>query len=203
MSAAGMGKPYNPKDHYFHQAHKRGLRARSAFKIEEILNRFALVHAGASVLDIGAAPGGFLQILADAVGPNGRVLGIDRVPIQAIRRPQVRTAVIDVLAEDLEERLLEQGPANFDAIISDLAPKTTGIRTTDQARSMELADRALQLAVRHGKKGGCFVAKLFMGEDFEVFRGRVQSHFREVKVVRPEATRSGSTEIYLVGLGKR
>jgi 23S rRNA (uridine2552-2'-O)-methyltransferase len=203
MSAGGMGKPYRPKDHYFHQAHKRGLRARSAFKIEEILNRFALVHPGASVLDLGAAPGGFLQVLANAVGPTGTVMGIDRVPIQAMPQQQVRTAVIDVLAEDFEERLLEQCPGNFDAIISDLAPKTTGIRTTDQARSMELADRALQVAVRRGKKGACFVAKLFMGADFEVFRGRVQSHFREVKIVRPEATRAGSTEVYLVGLEKR
>src|ERR1700687_3702677 len=152
MSAAGMGKPYRPKDHYFHQAHKRGLRARSAFKIEEILNRFALVHPGASVLDMGAAPGGFLQILADAVGPTGKVIGIDRVPIRAMPQPQVRTAVLDVLAEDFEERLLEQYPANFDVIISDLAPKTTGIRTIDQARSLELADRALQVAARHGKK---------------------------------------------------
>ena len=202
MSAAGMGKPYRPKDHYFHQAHKRGLRARSAFKIEEILNRFALVHPGASVLDMGAAPGGFLQILADAVGPTGKVIGIDRVPIRAMPQPQVRTAVLDVLAEDFEERLLEQYPANFDVIISDLAPKTTGIRTIDQARSLELADRALQVAARHGKKGACFVAKLFMGADFELFRGRVQSLFREVKVVRPEATRGGSAEIYLVGLGK-
>src|SRR5881392_1676820 len=94
-----MGKPYRPKDHFFRKAKKEGLRARSAFKIEEIARRFGVVRKGSRVLDLGAAPGGFLQVLAQAVGPEGSVLGVDLVPIKPLPLPQVRTIVLDVLSE--------------------------------------------------------------------------------------------------------
>ena len=198
-----MGKPYRPKDHYFKKAKQEGLRARSAFKVDEILKRYPFLKKGATVLDLGAAPGGFLQILADAVGPNGRVIGVDIVAIRPFSQPFVKTAVLDVLADDFDAKLsaLYDGP--YDAVISDMAPKTSGIRTTDEARSLRLARKALELAVTRGRPGSAFVAKLFMGGEFEEFRDEVRASFEEVKLVRPEATRGASMEVYVVGLRRK
>ena len=198
-----MGKPYRPKDHYFQRAKQRGFRARSAFKLEELVQRFGLLRAGARVLDLGAAPGGFLQVIARTVGPSGLAVGVDLVPLRPFTEAWVRTGVVDVLAEDAQERIEAVAPGPYDAVLSDMAPKTTGVRATDQARSVRLAERALELARALGKPGSSFVTKLFMGGDFESFRGRLREDYREVKVVRPEATRSASAEIYLVGLGLR
>lgn len=198
-----MGKPYRPKDHFFKKAKQEGFRARSAFKIDEIARRFSVLRKSGHVLDLGAAPGGFLQVIADAVGPGGRVTGVDIVPIRAFSQPFVKTVVLDVNAEDFEQKLLAIDPGPFDAVISDLAPKTTGIRTTDEARSFRLASVALDMADRHGRPGSSFVAKLFMGGDFEEYRARMRTLFEEVKVVRPESTRSQSMEVYLVGLRRR
>jgi 23S rRNA (uridine2552-2'-O)-methyltransferase len=195
-----MGKPYRPKDHYFQKAKQEGLRARSAFKVDEILKRFPIVRKGGAVLDLGAAPGGFLQILADTVGPSGRVLGLDIVAIRPFTQKHVTTAVLDVLAEDFDAKLRELYDGPFDAVISDMAPKTSGIKATDEARSLRLAGKALEVAVGRGRPGSSFVAKLFMGGDFEEFRAQERSHYEDVKVVRPEATRGASMEVYLVGL---
>jgi 23S rRNA (uridine2552-2'-O)-methyltransferase len=199
-TASAMGKPYRPKDHYFKKAKQEGLRARSAFKVDEILKRYPFLKKGATVLDLGAAPGGFLQILADTVGPGGRVIGVDIVPIRPFTQPFVKTAVLDVLADDFDAKLREMYDGPFDAVISDMAPKTSGIRTTDEARSLRLARKALEVSVTRGRPGSAFVAKLFMGGEFEEFRHEVRAHFEEVKLVRPEATRGASMEVYVIGL---
>ena len=196
-------KPYKAKDHFFKKAHDEGLRARSAFKIDEIAKRFAIFKKGNAVLDLGAAPGGFLQIIADQVGGSGTVIGVDVVAIRPLGRPNVKTAVLDVLADDFDSKLLELYAGNFDAVVSDLAPKTSGIRATDEARSIRLAGKALEVSLARGKPGGSFVAKLFMGGDFELFRGELRAAYEDVKVVRPEATRGSSVEVYLVGLKRK
>jgi len=198
-----MGKPYRPKDHYFQRAKQRGFRARSAFKLEELVERFDLLRPGARVLDLGAAPGGFLQVIARTVGPSGLAVGVDLVALRPFTEAWVRTAVVDVLADDAQARIEALAPGPYDAVLSDMAPKTTGVRATDEARSVRLAERALALARALGKPGSSFVTKLFMGGDFEAFRATLRDAYREVKVVRPEATRSASVEVYLVGLGLR
>jgi 23S rRNA (uridine2552-2'-O)-methyltransferase len=194
---------YRPKDFFFQKAKQKGLRARSAFKLDEILSRFPLIKAGSKVLDLGAAPGGFVQILAEKVGPRGLVVGVDLVALRPFSQAQVKTAVLDVLAPDFDARLSELHAGRWDAVISDLAPKTSGIRGTDEARSLALADKALSVGREKGNPGSSFVAKLFMGGDFEAFRARVREVYQDVKVVRPEATRGASVEVYLVGLKRR
>lgn len=196
-------RPYKPKDHFFNKAHKEGLRARSAFKIEEIAKRFSLFKKGQAVLDLGAAPGGFVQIILNAVGEKGTVIGVDLVPIRSFTQPNVKTAALDVLADDFDAQLLKLYQGAFDAVVSDLAPKTTGVRSTDEARSIRLAEKALEVARTRGRPGGHFVAKLFMGGDFESFRDQVRAQYQDVKIVRPEATRGGSMEVYLVGLSMK
>jgi 23S rRNA (uridine2552-2'-O)-methyltransferase len=194
---------YKPKDHFFQKAKDEGLRARSAFKIDEIAARFALFPKGARVLDLGAAPGGFLQILAREVGPKGFIVGVDLVPIRALGLPNVKTAVGDVLADDFDAQLEALHPETFDAVVSDLAPKTTGVRDTDEARSLRLAGKALEISLRKGTPRVSYVAKLFMGRDFESFRDEVRAGYQDVKVVRPEATRGASIEVYIVGMKRK
>jgi 23S rRNA (uridine2552-2'-O)-methyltransferase len=194
-----MGKPYRPKDHYFQKAKSEGLRARSAFKLEEVVRRFHLLRPGSRVLDLGAAPGGFLQVIAQAVGPSGLAVGVDLVPLRPFKEAWVRTAVLDVLADDALQLLERLAPGAFDAVLSDLAPKTSGIKSVDEARSLRLAERALEVSRTRGRVGSSFLVKLFMGGDFEAFRTELRRFYEEVKVVRPAATRSASVEVYLLG----
>ncbi len=194
-----MAKPYDPKDRYFHAAKEQGFRARSAFKIEEILRRQKLLGKGGAVLDLGAAPGGFLQVLAEVVGPRGVAVGVDIVEIRGLGKPWVRTAVLDLLAPDALDRIRELHPGRFDLVTSDMAPKTIGVKVTDEARSLELARMALAVACETLKLGGAFVVKVFMGGDFPIFQKEMRARFAKVDVVRPEATRERSFEVYVVG----
>jgi 23S rRNA (uridine2552-2'-O)-methyltransferase len=191
-------KPYNPRDRFYQKAKKEGLRARSAFKLEEIQRRFRVLRPGARVLDLGAAPGGWCQIAAREVGPKGFVLGVDLEPISPLPPPS-QTWVADAFAPELLERLKAEGRAPYDAVLSDLAPKTSGIHGVDEARSLDLAGRALALALQVLKPAGSFVVKVFMGGDFEPFLKTCRQAFGQVKVVRPEASVArGSKEVYLV-----
>lgn len=195
-------KPYNPRDRFFLQAKQEGFRARSAYKLQEIDQRFQLFRKGMAVLDLGAAPGGWLQVLSKSVGPKGKVVGIDLQPIQGMG-PTVLTAVLDIYAEDLDEKLHEFHEGLFDAVTSDMAPKTTGIKMTDEARSIALAEQALALCGRFLKPGGSFVAKIFEGRGTDDYLHEVKRAFRKVKLIRPEATRERSMEIFVVAQGFR
>jgi 23S rRNA (uridine2552-2'-O)-methyltransferase len=198
-----MAKPYQPKDLYYRKAKSEGLRARSAYKIEEIVRRHRLVRRGGAVLDLGAAPGGFLQVLADAVGEKGVAVGVDLEPVRNLGRPWVKSAVLDLRAPGALARIRDLHPGPFDLVASDMAPKTTGVKVTDEARSLELCRIALGVARDTLKPGGAFVAKVFMGGDFPRFRSEVGALFTEVRVARPQATREHSYEVYLVGKGFR
>ncbi len=198
-----MAKPYDPKDFYYRQAKRQGLRARSAFKIEEILRRHRLLRAGQAVLDLGAAPGGFLQVLGEAVGERGVAVGVDLEPIRNLGRPWVRTAVVDLLAPDALERIRALHPGRFDLVTSDMAPKTIGVKITDEARSLELVRMALRIAEATLAPGGAFVAKVFMGGDFPPLKKELQARFETVQIVRPQATRDSSYEVYVLGKGYR
>jgi len=198
-----MAKPYDPKDFYYRQAKKAGLRARSAFKIDEILRRHRLLAKGDAVLDLGAAPGGFLQILADEVGEKGVAVGVDLEPIRRLGKAWVKTAVVDLLAPDALDKIraLHAGP--FRLVASDMAPKTIGVKITDEARSLELVHMALSVAKETLAPGGAFVAKVFMGGEFPALKKELQGTFETVHVVRPQATRESSYEVYVVGKGFR
>jgi 23S rRNA (uridine2552-2'-O)-methyltransferase len=198
-----MAKPYDPKDFYYRKAKKQGLRARSAFKVDEILKRHRLLRKGDAVLDLGAAPGGFLQILADAVGEGGIAVGVDLEPIRNLGKPWVRTAIVDLLAPDALEKIRALHPGRFALVTSDMAPKTIGVKVTDETRSLELVGVALRVAEATLERGGAFVAKVFMGGDFPGLKKELQTRFDTVQVVRPQATRESSYEVYVLGKGYR
>ncbi len=198
-----MAKPYDPKDFYYRKAKKAGLRARSAYKIDEILRRHRLLGKGQAVLDLGAAPGGFLQILAEAVGESGVAVGVDIEPIRNLGKPWVRTAVLDLLAPDAVARIRELHPGRFHLVTSDMAPKTIGVKVTDEQRSLELVRMGLSVAVQTLERGGAFVAKVFMGGEFPELKKEIATRFEEVIVARPQATRESSYEVYVVAKGFR
>ena len=198
-----MAKPYDPKDFYYRKAKKAGLRARSAFKIDEILKRHRLLGKGDAVLDLGAAPGGFLQILAEEVGEGGVAVGVDLEPIRNLGKPWVRTAIVDLLAPTALAQIRALHGGRFRLVTSDMAPKTIGVKITDEQRSLELVRMALGVAVETLERGGAFVAKVFMGGEFPILKKEVARQFDEVLVARPQATRDSSYEVYVVAKGFR
>ncbi len=193
---------YQPHDTFYRKARERGLPSRAAFKIEEMLARFRLARAGARVVDLGCAPGGWLKLLADAVGSQGRVVGVDL----AACAPPASNVV--TLAGDIRESAIVEaivaalgGPA--DLVTSDLAPKLSGVAERDQARMAELAAAALGCARKLLRAGGAMVVKLFMGGDFQSAVRAFERDFARVELTRPRASRPGSSELYLIARGFR
>jgi 23S rRNA (uridine2552-2'-O)-methyltransferase len=198
-----MGRRFDPRDRFFKKAKGEGYRARSAYKVKEICDRHHLLGRGRAVLDLGAAPGGFLQVIADAVGSGGRVVGVDLQAIRDLPQAWVSTLQADVEDPALEERIRGLHGEAFDLVVSDMAPSTTGAAPTDVARSLRLVERALDLADGLLRPGGNFVAKVFMGSGFEELVGEVRERYGKVRIMRPEAVRTRSRECYVVGLGRR
>jgi 23S rRNA (uridine2552-2'-O)-methyltransferase len=205
LSLQSMAK-YEPHDSFYRKARERGLPSRAAFKIEELLARFRLVRPGARVVDLGCAPGGWLSMLAAAVGAQGRVVGIDLVACPA-GAANVATITADI--RDLAKNLASVaavtaalgGPA--DLVTSDLAPKLSGVAERDQARMLELALAALECSRVLLRPGGAMVVKLFMGGDCDQAVAAFARDFAQVERTRTRASRPGSSELYLVARGFR
>jgi 23S rRNA (uridine2552-2'-O)-methyltransferase len=208
------GKPKNPyrrPDAFTRAAKAQGYPARSVFKLEEIDRRVRLLREGQRVLDLGAAPGSWSMYASKRIGPRGALLAMDLSPIAGSLGPNVKVIQGDALSLANEDLALY---APYDVVLSDMAPATTGSKLADQARSFELFMRALAVAEALGAKpaeggpgskppGGAFVGKLFMSEDFTQARDAVRALYSDVKVIRPEGTRSSSFEVFLVGLGRK
>jgi 23S rRNA (uridine2552-2'-O)-methyltransferase len=194
---------FNPRDHYFRKAKKENFVARSVFKLEEIDKKFKLFKAGQSVLDLGATPGSWSQYASQKVGAQGRILAIDLNPLE-VKLKNVDFYQADIHDFDFEKYFLEQSlEPHFDAVISDMAPKTTGIRMTDQARSFELCEMAFAAAQKYLKKNGFFICKLFHSDDFTQMRELIKKDFHKFEAVKPDSTRKISKEIFLIGLSKK
>jgi 23S rRNA (uridine2552-2'-O)-methyltransferase len=189
-------------DFFVKQAKKEGYRSRAAYKLIEIAERDHLFAPGMTVVDLGAAPGGWSQVASEKLGVKGRVIALDILEMAAL--PGVTFIQGDfteasVLAE--LEIHLEKYP--LDLVISDMSPNITGIGVTDQARGMYLAELALEFSVERLNYGGNFLVKVFQGSGFEEFLRRMRTTFNRVVTRKPEASRGRSSEIYLLGLGKR
>lgn len=195
--------PYQPKDHYFKKAKAENYAARSVYKLQEIDEKHHLLQPKQQILDLGAAPGSWSQYAAERIGPKGALLGIDLQPI-TIQLANAHFLVGDILAADFESTLQAAPvPPPYDVVLSDMAPKTTGIRVTDQSRSMELCEMALQVALQYLQPGGHFVCKMFDNNEAKAFQTKLQQHFEKAAIVRPKSTRQVSTEIFFVALKRR
>ncbi len=191
---------YNPKDYYFQKAKAENYVARSVFKLQEIDDRFKILKTGYNILDLGAAPGSWSQYASKKIGPQGKVLGIDLQPIK-LSLSNAIFITADMRQLQLEEVTRATGMTSpFDVVLSDMAPKTTGIRVTDQSRSLELCTLALDVSKKFLKPRGTFVCKLFHSEDFESFRASLKESFAKVEVLRPKSTRKESKEIFFIAL---
>ena len=194
------GNAYEKPDARTKAAKAQGFPARSVFKLEEIDRRVKLLRGGQKVLDLGAAPGSWSLYASQKVGPGGRVLAIDLQEIRQAFPPNVKIAQGDALT--LESAALSEF-APYDVVLSDMAPNTSGSKFQDQARSTELFLRALEVAVAHGKPGSHFTAKIFMSGDFKAAEIEVRKAYETVRTIRPEGTRQVSTEVFVVGMGKK
>jgi 23S rRNA (uridine2552-2'-O)-methyltransferase len=197
------------RDEYYNRSKQEGYRSRSAYKLRQLEETADLLAEGDTVVDLGAAPGGWLQVAAEAVGEGGRVLGVDRQRIDALEPGEagadagaaVETVRGDVTEDDTREAIREAAGGTVDAVLSDMAPNVTGEYNLDHARSVHLARQAFQTARELLDAGGDLAVKVFDGPDLAGLREDVAAEFDYVRAVHPEASRDASSELYLVGKG--
>ena len=189
-------------DHYVHEAQRLGYRSRAAFKLLELAERDKLLRPGMTVVDLGAAPGSWCQVLSERLGRGARIIALDRLPMEPIAG--VRFVQGD-FGEDSVLRALEAELAGrkTDLVLSDLAPNLSGVDSADQARSIRLGELALEFALKWLQPGGDLVVKIFQGEGSAEFGRRVEGYFGKVYTRKPRASRGRSREVFLVGKGFR
>lgn len=185
-------------DHYHKRAKEEGYRSRSAYKLKQMDDRFHFFRGARYVLDIGAAPGGWLQVVSEAVGEDGLVVGVDLRPIEYLELGNVETIVGDILDEEIMDEIRELLPGSVDVVLSDLSPNISGVWDVDQFRQIDLATMALKVSQALLRRDGWFVVKVFMGSEYDSYLKEVKAAYRKVNVVKPMASRKGSAEVYLV-----
>lgn len=188
------------QDHYSRRAQKEKYPARSVYKLQEIQKKYRLIRKGDRVLDLGCSPGSWLAYAADLTGESGLVVGIDLKPVSIQLPAHVRVYKGDILAPgETLTRKLEQ---RFHALISDMAPNTTGNKDVDAARSFDLCEAALTLSQEYLLPNGVFLCKIFQGDLFQTFSERVKTSFNRQHIFKPQSSRKASKEIYIIGMGK-
>lgn len=189
-------------DEYVRRAKVEGLRSRAAFKLDELLERDRLLKPGMVVVDLGAAPGGWSQLVRQRLGESGRVLALDTLPMQGIGGVEFiegdfrEQCVLDALMESL-------GGAPVDLVLSDMAPNISGIETADQARAMHLAELASDFACKCLRPGGSLLVKLFQGRGFDDYVRGLREGFARVTLRKPKASRARSREVYALATGRK
>ncbi len=189
------------RDRYYRQAKRENYRSRAVYKLKQIDYRFDLIHPGDTIVDLGAAPGGWSQVAAELGGPSSKIFALDIDRMAPI--PGVEFIRGDIRNELVIKRLLETVPEGVDVVISDMSPDISGNYPYDHARSVELCEHALAFALKVLKPGGNFVVKMFFGDMCKGFVGNVKRNFEEAHVHHPKASRPTSSEVYVVGLGYR
>jgi 23S rRNA (uridine2552-2'-O)-methyltransferase len=194
---------YRRKDAFYTRARAVGYRSRAAFKLLQLARQARLFRRGDHVLDLGAWPGGWLQVAAELVGPTGKVVGVDLQPIEPLPHKHVTTQVGDIGDELIQRRIAEACAGKVDVVLSDLAPKLSGVRVRDEAQFEALAVGVLALGEKVLRPGGKMVMKLFTGDAATRLVRELRARFDDVRTTRPEATRKGSSEIYAIAVAFR
>jgi 23S rRNA (uridine2552-2'-O)-methyltransferase len=190
---------FKVKDNYFHKAKKENFLARSVYKLEEIDQRYKIINSKDQIIDLGYHPGSWIQYTADKVGPNGLVVGADIKEInqKLTNLPNVRLFQKDVFTI---ETMMDLGVSDqFNVVLSDMAPNTTGIRSVDQDRSLNLVEMVFSLLPKFLKPGGNLVIKVFESNHAQVFLKAQKSQFNEFHYLRPKSVRSVSKEFFVIG----
>ena len=195
--SSGSWRDRQERDPFVQRARREGWRSCAVFKLEQIVTKERLLRPGMVCVDLGSAPGGWSQYVTQQLDGNARIVAVDILPMDAL--PDVEFIQGDFREDDVYEKLLERvGEAGADLVMSDMAPNITGTKAVDQPRSMYLVELALDMARRVLKPGGSFVCKVFQGEGFDEFVKDARNSFERVRVFKPEASRAGSREVYLV-----
>jgi 23S rRNA (uridine2552-2'-O)-methyltransferase len=189
------------QEKYYRLAKKLDYRSRASFKLMQIDDRFGIFREGDSVVDLGASPGGWLQVAKERTGVDGKVIGVDLRPIRPIEG--VITILGDITVKETMDELFERFGGKADVVLSDMAPNVGGNYSTDHARSIHLCTFAMDVADSILKKNGKMVIKVFMGDLFGTVREEMDKRFQSVKVHSPDATRSTSSEVYIIAKGFR
>lgn len=189
------------KDFYYRKAKREHYRSRASYKLKQLDFRFALIEPGDTVVDLGASPGGWSQVAVELAGSDSKVFAVD-----IERLPPIEGVTFikgDIRDESVVQRLLEMVPEGADVVLSDMSPNISGNYSYDHARSVELCEHAFAFATRVLKPGGNFVAKMFSGDMGRSFTDGVRRRFDEYHTNHPKASRTSSSEVYVVGLGFR
>jgi 23S rRNA (uridine2552-2'-O)-methyltransferase len=198
-SKAWMAEHVN--DFYVKQARKEGYRSRAAYKLLEIAERDHLLQPGMTVVDLGAAPGGWSQVVVEKIGKHGKVFALDLLEMPPL------PGVTFIHGDFSEEAILEKlksclGKCPIDLIISDMSPNIAGIGVSDHARSTNLAELALMFSREQLNPGGNFLVKFFQGSNFDQYLKEMRESFKKIVIRKPKASRDRSCELYILGLGK-
>lgn len=188
------------RDYYYKKAKEEKYRSRAAYKLLQAVKKYHFINDGDVVLDLGAAPGGWVQAARKNVGSKGFVLGVDLRQVEPFEEANVRTIIGDINDEETLHEISESLPRKADAVISDVSPNISGVWEVDHARQMGLALRALDIALDVLRSRGSFFVKVFQGDMLDDFTRKVKTHFRLVRLVKPEASRGKSSELFILGL---
>lgn len=189
------------RDYYFRKAKEEKYRSRATYKLLQAVKKYHFLKRGDVVIDLGAAPGGWLQASRKIVGDEGFVLGIDQKLIMPLRATNIQTILGDITDAETQERIGQFLPSLADVVISDLSPNVSGVWEVDHARQIDLACESLKLALRHLKTRGNFLVKVFQGDMFPNFVEEVEKHFTRVEIIKPKASRARSAEVFVLGIG--
>ncbi|MGQ9538802.1 MAG: RlmE family RNA methyltransferase [Candidatus Bathycorpusculaceae bacterium] len=188
------------RDYYYRKAKEEKYRSRAAYKLFQAVEKYHFIKKGDIVIDLGAAPGGWTQAARKIVGAEGFVLGVDLKPVEPFPQRNVTTIIGDITERETVRQILDIIPRKADVVISDASPNISGIWELDHARQIDLTQKALQIAIEILKPRGNFFAKVFQGDMLDDFTSKVKQHFKEVKVLKPKASRAKSSEIFVLGI---
>jgi len=189
-------------DSYVKRAKQDGFRARSVYKLMDIDKRYKIIKPNMVVVDLGAAPGGWSEYVAKKLDGGGKIFALDILPMKPVRGVDFLQG--DFTKDGVVEKLLKMlKDQKVDVVLSDMAPNLSGVKLTDQMRSLTLLEQAFDFAMKVLKKNGVFLVKAFHGVDFEGFLNNLRKNFREVKIIKPEASRSRSSEVFLLARDRK
>jgi len=191
------------KDQFYKLAKERGYRSRSAFKLLQAVRKYRFMRRGDKVVDLGAAPGGWLQVSRQIVGKEGFVLGVDTEPVSELPWTNVKALVADVTSDSLSSVIINHMGSKVDVVISDVSPKISGAWDVDHTKQLYLAERSLEIAKAVLRRQGNFFVKVFHGPDLKEYRERLAEHFGTVRLVKPPASKQRSSEIYVIAMDYR
>ena len=188
------------KDYYYKKAKEEKYRSRAAYKLFQAIEKYHFIKKGDVVIDLGAAPGGWIQAARKIVGSKGFVLGVDLKPIEPFPQSYVRTIISDINEQETLEQILSMIPKKADVVISDASPNISGIWEVDHARQIDLAHKSFEIALETLKPSGNFFVKVFEGDLLNDFIKKVKRHFGVVRIMKPKASRAKSSEIFVLGM---